>query len=162
MAEHLAQVTIRMLRSFEATRCQAMTRTRYGGPGKLHAIQNHMATSLEIIVTGGETHDDRGTKKPSRRQDAGLRMSRSHYCAKTRLDEPDRSALSAGCVLISFAKVVQGHAALKEHFRAYLKMLGTVEVLSLDQLCRDRRHDLLRKRPVRTAMGKARSMTPSY
>jgi hypothetical protein len=64
-------------------------------------------------------------------------------------------------VLIAFAKVVQGHAALKEHFRAYLKMLGTVEVLSLDQFV-ETDDTIFFEATVRTAMGKSRSMTLSY
>ena len=55
-------------------------------------------------------------------------------------------------VLISFTKVVQGHAALKEHFRAYLKMLETVEVLSLDQFV-ETEDTIFFEATVRTAMG---------
>jgi len=55
-------------------------------------------------------------------------------------------------VLIAFAKVVQGHAALKEHFRAYLKMLGTVEVLSLDQFV-ETEDTIFFEATVRTVMG---------
>jgi hypothetical protein len=58
-------------------------------------------------------------------------------------------------VLISFAKVVQGHAALKEHFRAYLKMLGTVEVLSLDQFV-ETEDTIFFEATVRTAMGQVK------
>lgn len=58
-------------------------------------------------------------------------------------------------VLISFAKVVQGRAALKEHFRAYLKMLGTVEVLSLDQFV-ETEDTIFFEATVRTALGQVR------
>jgi hypothetical protein len=58
-------------------------------------------------------------------------------------------------VLISFEKVVQGHAALKEHFHAYLKMLGTVEVLSLDQFI-ETEDTIFVEATVRTAMGQAK------
>ena len=58
-------------------------------------------------------------------------------------------------VLIAFAKIVQGHAALKEHFRAYLKMLGTVEVLSLDQFV-ETEDTIFFEATVRTAMGQAK------
>ena len=58
-------------------------------------------------------------------------------------------------VLISFAKVVQGHAALKEHFRAYLKMLGTVEVLSLDQFV-ETEDTIFFEATVRTALGQVK------
>jgi hypothetical protein len=58
-------------------------------------------------------------------------------------------------VLIGFAKVVRGHAALKEHFRAYLKMLGTVEVLSLDQFV-ETDDSIFFEATVRTAMGQVK------
>jgi hypothetical protein len=58
-------------------------------------------------------------------------------------------------VLIAFPKVVQGHAALKEHFRAYLKILGTVEVLSLDQFV-ETQDTIFFEATVRTAMGQVK------
>ena len=58
-------------------------------------------------------------------------------------------------VLIAFTKVVQGQAALKEHFRAYLKILGTVEVLSLDQFV-ETEDTIFFEATVRTAMGQVK------
>ena len=58
-------------------------------------------------------------------------------------------------ILIEFAKVVQGHAALKEHFRAYLKMLGTVEVLSFDQFV-ETEDTVFFEATVRTARGQVK------
>jgi hypothetical protein len=58
-------------------------------------------------------------------------------------------------VLISFAKVVHGHAALKEHFRAYLTKLGTVEVLSLDQFV-ETKDTIFFEATVRTAIGQVK------
>lgn len=75
------------------------------------------------------------------RQDSTDELIDQHY-------QPD-------AVLIAFAKVVQGQAALKEHFRAYLKMLGTVEVLSLDQFV-ETEDTIFFEATVRTAIGQVK------
>lgn len=78
--------------------------------------------------------------------------------ALLRLDSTDElidKHYQQDAVLISFPKVVQGHAALKEHFRAYLKMLGTVEVLSLDQFV-ETEDTIFFEATVRTAMGQVK------
>jgi hypothetical protein len=58
-------------------------------------------------------------------------------------------------VLVSFEKVVQGHPALKQHFRTYLKMLGTIEVLSLDHFI-ETEDTIFFEATVLTAMGQAK------
>ena len=58
-------------------------------------------------------------------------------------------------VLISFAKVVQGQAALKEHFRGYLNILETVEILSLDQFV-ETEDTIFFEATVRTAIGQVK------
>ena len=58
-------------------------------------------------------------------------------------------------VLVSFEKVVQGHSALKQHFRAYLEVLGTIVVLSLDHFM-ESEDTIFFEATVQTAMGQAK------
>jgi SnoaL-like domain len=58
-------------------------------------------------------------------------------------------------ILVSAAKVVRGRGALKEHFRAYLKMLGKLQILSLDVFV-ETEDTILFEATVRSQMGDAK------
>lgn len=58
-------------------------------------------------------------------------------------------------VLVSQAKVVKGRRDLKQHFRAYLAMLGNLEVKSLDPFI-ESDDSLLFEATVRSALGEAK------
>ena len=58
-------------------------------------------------------------------------------------------------ILVSVAKVVRGRDALKEDFRAYLKMLGKLQILSLDVFV-ETEDTILFEATVRSQMGDAK------
>jgi SnoaL-like protein len=57
-------------------------------------------------------------------------------------------------VLVSFQGVVRGQEALKHHFRKYMKKLGQLSVLSLDQFV-ETEDGIFLEASVVTALGKA-------
>jgi hypothetical protein len=58
-------------------------------------------------------------------------------------------------VLISTTNAVRGHQALKEHFRAYVKVLVRIEVISLDGF-HETDDSILLEATMRTALGQTK------
>jgi hypothetical protein len=88
--------------------------------------------------------------------------------AKRRLYEAQIRYLQAGDVdglidnqytddatLVSFDNQIKGNAALKEYFRGYLQMLGTLDVLSTDKFV-ETDDSLFFQATVKTSLGEAR------
>jgi hypothetical protein len=102
--------------------------------------ERHMPTSeIKTVVTPGHRFYDE--QIALLRQDSTEELIDRHY--------------HQDAVLVSFAKVVQGHAALKEHFRAYLEMLEKIEILSLDQFV-ETKDTIFFEATVRTVKGQAK------
>jgi ketosteroid isomerase-like protein len=57
--------------------------------------------------------------------------------------------------LVSFDNQITGNAALKEYFRGYLQMLGTLEVLSTDKFV-ETDESVFFQATVRSSLGEAR------
>jgi len=72
-----------------------------------------------------------------------------------RTDDLIDAHYAENAVLVSFAKVVRGRCALKEHFGSYMKKLGRLEILSLDQFA-ETEDTLFFEATVRTALGQAK------
>ena len=62
---------------------------------------------------------------------------------------------TADAILVSFDRQVKGNAALKEHFRDYLLMLGDFDVLSTDKFV-ETDDTVFFEATVRTSLGEAR------
>jgi hypothetical protein len=72
-----------------------------------------------------------------------------------KIDELIDSHYHRDAALVSPTKVVYGAEALKEHFRAYITMLGKLEVLSLDAFA-EAEDSLLFEATVRSSLGEAK------
>lgn len=70
-------------------------------------------------------------------------------------DELIDSHYHVDAVLVSSTDFVRGRESLKRHFRAYMTMLGRIEVLSLDSFT-DAKDSLLFEATVRTKLGEAK------
>ena len=70
-------------------------------------------------------------------------------------DELIDSHYHEDAVLVSTTKVVRGHQNLKQHFRAYLAMLGKLGVTSLDAFI-ETEDSILFEASVRSVLGEAK------
>jgi hypothetical protein len=73
---------------------------------------------------------------------------------ENKTDELIKRHYHSDAVLVTFQGVVRGEAALKQHFRKYMKKLGQLTVLSLDQFA-ETENTIFFEATVVTALGKA-------
>jgi hypothetical protein len=100
----------------------------------------------------GMTTNDSGTSETQQRRFYDEQIS---LLKQGRVSELIESHYHEDAVLVSATKVVSGTEALKEHFHAYMKMLGNLEVLSVDAFA-EANDSLLFEATVRSALGEAK------
>jgi hypothetical protein len=74
---------------------------------------------------------------------------------QARTDELVEKHYHQDASLISTTKTIAGHEALKDHFRAYTRVLGDIEILSVDGFI-ETADSILLEATMRTALGESK------
>ena len=85
----------------------------------------------------------------------GLYEAQIRYLQAADVDGLIDNQYTEDALLVSFDNQIRGNAALKEYFRGYLQVLGTIEVLSTDRFV-ETDDTVFFEATMRTNLGQAR------